>query len=44
MTDLILYSLAFVGMAALLGAAFLFALEGLEHLLDWWDHRKDDNT
>ena len=44
MTDLILYSLAFVGMAVLLGAALLLALESLERLLDWWDHRKDDNT
>ena len=41
MNPLLLYSLAFVGMAVLLGTAFLFALEGLARLLDWWDHRKD---
>jgi len=41
MSPPLLYSLAFVGLAVLIGAAFLFALEGLERLLDWWDHRHD---
>lgn len=41
MNPWLLYSLAFLGMAVLLGAAFLLALEGLERLLDWWDHRHD---
>lgn len=41
MNPWLLYSLAFLGMAVLLGAAFLLLLEGLERLLDWWDHRKD---
>jgi hypothetical protein len=40
-TPPLLYSLAFVGLAVLIGTAILLGIEALARLLDWWDKRKD---
>lgn len=40
MSPLLLYSLAFVGMAVLIGTAILLGIEALARLLDWWDKRR----
>jgi|GEM_PF-6655970 len=41
MSPPLLYSLAFIGSAVLIGAAILLGIEATARLLDWWDNRKD---